>query len=624
MNLRLCFMWLFLVLAVTVAAGQPSSHPSMAAGPRSPQGFPPFPAEMSFQGLMTLPDGTPAADGIYTLKFEIYPYLVGGSAYWSETKSSVNVQRGTFKVMLGSDTALPAFFYQTLYVQTSAMSGPGISSPVVFSPRAELAAAAYSLGPWQSIFNDVYVPYAWVGIGTTGAPSAPLEVRGGSDPLVQLSGWGQSVLQFATSDTPKWAFYVPGNGPDFALWHYPPPIQDYIYANGTTGDVTFPGGLGRVGIGTVSPLSTAKLDVQAHSRYAANFVSDSLSSLSSVINAQSTASGHADVTGVTAFSAPDDYYGIGGIFTGGYQGIEGLVSPTGSNTYTAVFGQVSGGTGFNYGMQGAAFGSGYNYGVVGIAVGGLNNFGGLFIGELQVSTSNGGDSTVQLPQDAISSFEILDEPGIARAVGSFVSVSVPVNLTSVTVTPPADGYVELRGHAYAAITGTTIGNVACSIDTASATVPPGQYDIFGSADETVASSITRYGSLAPERIFPVTGGKIYTFYLNASRGFSGGTVTVFYPKLVATYYSTSYGPVAASVPSDIAAKYTNATPETVPPSTISSGVPTVPQQLYRVDLRELELRALQARIASERAQRDLLEARLAQDRQKSATAHRPR
>jgi hypothetical protein len=80
-------------------------------------------------------------------------------------------------------------------------------------------------------------------------------------------------------------------------------------------------------------------------------------------------------------SVPIDYYGIGGYFKGGYEGVEGHVSPTGSGYYYGVIGGVYGGTGTNYGVYGVASGSG-------------TNWAGYFSGDVNVTGSLVGGSPV--------------------------------------------------------------------------------------------------------------------------------------------------------------------------------------------------------------------------------------
>jgi len=154
------------------------------------------------------------------------------------------------------------------------------------------------------------------------------------------------------------------------------------YSNGTWGPGTDNGGAsvwntlgndinnsntGNVGIGTSSPLT--KLDVQGQAS-------------TDVISATYTGSTVSDYVAVHGISNPGDFYGIGGKFEGGYKGVIGQVNPTGNSGYTGVQGQVSGGTGRNYGISGIASGNGNNYGVFGSASGGIQNYAGYFDGKL--------------------------------------------------------------------------------------------------------------------------------------------------------------------------------------------------------------------------------------------------
>jgi hypothetical protein len=68
-----------------------------------------------------------------------------------------------------------------------------------------------------------------------------------------------------------------------------------------------------------------------------------------------------DVPAIYGKHAVTDYYGVGVKGEGGYRGVEGRVTATGSSTYTGVYGYVSGGSGTNYGVYGYASGSGTNY-----------------------------------------------------------------------------------------------------------------------------------------------------------------------------------------------------------------------------------------------------------------------
>ncbi len=106
---------------------------------------------------------------------------------------------------------------------------------------------------------------------------------------------------------------------------------------------------GYVGIGTATP--SYQLDV----------LSSTADRTGSFVNTETST----DNYGVYGECAVTDWYGYGGYFKGGWYGVYGEVSPTGSGTYTGVRGYVSGGSGTNYGVYANATGSGVNYGVYG-------------------------------------------------------------------------------------------------------------------------------------------------------------------------------------------------------------------------------------------------------------------
>jgi len=117
--------------------------------------------------------------------------------------------------------------------------------------------------------------------------------------------------------------------------------------------------------------------ISAHSTYG--------SSDTRVIHSRYTSIGNYDATAVYGESKPQDYYGYGGQFVGGYVGAYGLVEPTGSSSYAGLQGACNGGTGINYGVIGDAIGSGLNYGVHGSAAGGATNWAGWFNGDVNVT-----------------------------------------------------------------------------------------------------------------------------------------------------------------------------------------------------------------------------------------------
>ena len=80
--------------------------------------FAQVPQKISYQGLLTTTSGTPVTDGSYTLQFDIYDSLAGGTSLWTETQTGVAVQRGTFSVVLGSVTPINLAFTKTDWVRS--------------------------------------------------------------------------------------------------------------------------------------------------------------------------------------------------------------------------------------------------------------------------------------------------------------------------------------------------------------------------------------------------------------------------------------------------------------------------------------------------------------------------
>ncbi len=103
------------------------------------------PNTLSYQGLLTTAGGTPFPDGSYRLQFDLFNVSLGGVSLWTEVDSSISVQRGTFSIVLGSGSSSPAIFTQELFVQVTALSGPGLGAPMTFSPRSPLTSSPYSL-----------------------------------------------------------------------------------------------------------------------------------------------------------------------------------------------------------------------------------------------------------------------------------------------------------------------------------------------------------------------------------------------------------------------------------------------------------------------------------------------
>jgi hypothetical protein len=185
-----------------------------------------------------------------------------------------------------------------------------------------------------------------------------------------------------------------------------------------------------VGIGAITLSPLTNLHVASNKRYAGLFTSDSVSYLTHVIHAEyNGAASMTDVRAVYGKSVVQDNWGVGGEFVGGFHGVNGTVLPTGSASYTGVYGFVSGGSGNNYGLYGYVNGTGTNYGaylnssgsattnygLYATASGAINNYAGYFnSGNVIINAGKVGVGTSTL----LSDLDILQSGGSATNQGT--------------------------------------------------------------------------------------------------------------------------------------------------------------------------------------------------------------
>ena len=97
------------------------------------------PRTISFQGLLTNPDGSSLPDGQVSLDFMLYESETGGTAIWTETQQT-NTKNGIFSVNLGKVTPLTPAFDKPYWV------GIKVNGNSELAPRIALTASPYSLG----------------------------------------------------------------------------------------------------------------------------------------------------------------------------------------------------------------------------------------------------------------------------------------------------------------------------------------------------------------------------------------------------------------------------------------------------------------------------------------------
>jgi hypothetical protein len=224
---------------------------------------------------------------------------------------------------------------------------------------------------------------------------------------------------------------------------------------------------------------------------------------------------------------------------------------------------------------------------------------------IELDAGSTGDLSVVLPDSAISAGEILNEPGIASqyVLGALELTSDMTDLVNLTITIPAPGYIVLIGQCYGRCDGDLSRNHG-----------------FVQIDETAGGDLefpyfARFGPSAfdPDEwdVFPVFVSRVYykssagTYYFRMEGmeygSYVGTDTYVLNNQLIATYYPTSYGAVDVSVSAEEATAFDRAAVESAPGDVVPGSI----EQRYKVDLRELELKANQARIQALEAELEL-------------------
>ena len=224
---------------------------------------------------------------------------------------------------------------------------------------------------------------------------------------------------------------------------------------------------------------------------------------------------------------------------------------------------------------------------------------------IKLSMGETGDQAVQLPYGSVNSSETSEEPGIAEqhtagSVGITSSSQVALSdIVAVTILPPNAGYIDVTAEAQMGMGTNAIVGLQIS-DVSGAPLDQGHYFYVG------GTGSPPYLPASVHRTFYVGCCTSYTFYFQAYSAVGAGSYA-WNPTITAKYYSTGYGGVVTAVAAREASQFAKSTPVTV--SGNGSGEQSVTR--YVVDLRELELKAAKTRADAEKAQNELLQARLA-------------
>jgi hypothetical protein len=357
-----------------------------------------FSQVLSFQGRLCGTDGSPLADGEYSVQFTIYDAETNGTALWSETQTVVQIG-GVFSAKLGSVTAFPGDLFADgdRWLGIKVGDDPEIGQRVQFtpSPWSIFSANAGADDDWTFSGNDIYRLDGNVGIGTSSpseklhvaGPAANLRLQDDDDPRSYLAisdaGPGQAwINKYAAAGSVLLDLApIPMDGVSDASIRFFRGTNTtglkqvrFHSGNGTTAvsavigmggaDSVFQLDGGSFGIGTLAP--TSKLDVQetdpsvfaaingyhangAGTKYGVYGRSDSTSGRG-VSGYASAATG--TTYGVLGTSGSTSGRGVMGTASASSGTTYGVLGWSASNDGTGVFGEATATTGYNYGVYG--------------------------------------------------------------------------------------------------------------------------------------------------------------------------------------------------------------------------------------------------------------------------------
>ncbi len=561
---------------------------------------------INYQGRLTNQEGEPVADGTYALTLTVFDAASGGVPQWTETQGSVAVLDGLFTVIMGSQNPLPdtVFSGPERYLEVS-VNGQTIS------PRTRFTSVGYSHristvdgakgGQLQGALQVQPIQFDSTGnglviLGTDSSPLVEVSVNALGQGTVSLyeptdskEGLATNVrsmdLTVDAAGVGKIIFYEPVDSYQALSGQSPRKVEmsrqglvmfgendiDTNLFVGTNGDIV---GLGQITMGENSSdgVQTAVLgfdnDASGDSSAIGGGTFNTSAGVISVIGgghqnattgtgsmigggAQNTANGeYATISGGQANTAGGDYSIVPG-------GLDNFAN--GSGSFAAGRGSVADHAGaFVWADQNDAK-SGYFFSSTAPNQFLIRARGGVGIntndptGALDVA-GEPGDSSVNLPDNAISRREIIDEPGLASNLSGGL-LSLPQGTTSMmdvvttSITTPVDGYIIVRASATLKSSGTSGANQAVfQVDELAGGIAEAPYyQTVGGGDHDSPGS-SHYYSVSAERVFIKPAGS-YEFRLEgmASSANGGGAVAqIENPTITAMFVPTAYGDVVTS------------------------------------------------------------------------------
>lgn len=562
--------------------------------------FAAVPPTINYQGRLTDTNGDPVADGQYGMVFTIYDDADAGSVLWTETHPSVQVTDGLINVVLGSITPLN----DAVFAGTNTYLGIFVDGDAVL-PRIKFSSVAYAYrlgtvdgatgGDISGFLNITPTNFNYEGnalVINDASQTSSIEIKVDEvgistvtfyNPVDTKSAAATKQLAMRltidTSGSGSIGFYDPVDTKMSLAGELIPKVQvskDGLLMYGQTGSDTSlyvsPDGdivgLGQITMGQNSSSgietsvlgfnNTADGDSSAIAGGSTNYTTGAISFIGGGFNNQTHGEG-ATVTGGAYNTASGAYSTISGGYNnqapGDYSSIPGGDYNISAGHYSFAAGHRA-----NANHNGsfvwadatdADFSSTAPDQFIIRASGGVGIGTDSPTGALDVVASPGNGS-VNLPDDAVASEEIMDEPGIAFAVQSSDAVlaqatGVMTDIITVTITIPDDGYIVIRGSATLLCSGTSkINQAFAQIDeTSGGGLDDPFYCSAGSGDYDTPSS-THFFSMYTERVYQKTAGT-YTFRLEAManpENANSAVSTIARSTLSATFMPTAYGTVS--------------------------------------------------------------------------------
>lgn len=512
-----------------------------------------FPTTMNYQVMLTDDFDQPLVDQPVELIFRLYDAPSGGVAGWTEPHNTTTNSIGVVSVILGSTDPLdfddfPGMLYLEVEVNGEIMS-----------PRRQLTAAPYAF--------DSYGAHQLAGLpasdyatddelstpGTINLPGNPVDwtnlknvPAGFADGDDAEGGAGDGYSLDASDGDPVDAVYVDADGrvgigittPTRGLHLHSIAGEPAAYIHFTTYQTGSEGTDGLV-VGTeYGGYSYIKGQEDAHLYIGTN--GEPLMTLRSTgeIKVRGLGGSGGDLEIVS--SGPDDV--VVDLFTDGDGGQVEVYDEAGN--VAAVLEADDSGTGGHLQIArdatyGADKGIDLNGNWAGLEEPALRIMGSLRSAHFLMNYA--GNSSVQLPQDAIYDYEMLDEPGVASEVSSS-SIGLTADytvITSKTIDVPAAGYVLAMAGCSIRATHSTTSDADIGVSDSASSLPLSQTITF-----TLPSAVpdgTYYFPGSYDAVFEAESAGTHTYYF-LGREYAG-SITIFDAHLTLVYIPTAYGVV---------------------------------------------------------------------------------